>query len=581
MLIIFGFKFFQDLNTDSSVEIQKEENQSEDKEIELHEDSSDYVWSVSDIVYLDLSGNTIETNSNDVEVDGSVATIKASGTYSLSGILSDGQIVIDTDDNKTVRLILNGVSINYSDGPSIYVEEAKKVIVVLEDGTENYLSDGDGYGSDEEDSPNATVFSTADLTIYGLGGSLVVDGNYKNAISSKDGLIIKDAILELSSVDDAVRGKDYLIVENSDLSIEAGDNGLKSDNEDSGYITLSDSDIDIVSGGDAINSKSDITITNVDIDILSGGGSTKQLTSSEDSMKGIKATNSIVIYSGNINIDSADDALHSNNELIVNSGVIDISSGDDGLHADSEIEINGGEITISKSYEGIESKVVTINDGDIYIVSSDDGINIAGGNDDSSMGGRMGQGEFAVEGDSYLYINGGYIFVNASGDGLDSNGSIVMTGGDVIVSGPTNNGNGALDYNGTFDISGGSLVATGSSGMALAVSSSSSQYSLFINLTSSQGAGTEINIQTENGEDVLTLSPVKTYQSITFSSSDLENGEIYNLYVGGELIETFTISSIITNIGTAQGGMQGGGMNMNNMDGTMTMPQGGGGMMRR
>lgn len=125
-------------------------------------------------------------------------------------------------------------------------------------------------------------------------------------------------------------------------------------------------------------------------------------------------------------------------------------------------------------------EIITINDGTIHLVASDDGINASGGNGEAAMGGppMRGGGPGGFEsGDSYLYINGGYIPVDANGDGIDANGPIEMTAGTVIVNGPTNDGNGLLDYLGAFNISGGYLVAVGSSGMAKAPSTTSTQYS--------------------------------------------------------------------------------------------------------
>ncbi|MGA1826037.1 MAG: hypothetical protein ACMUIP_15385 [bacterium] len=83
-----------------------------------------------------------------------------------------------------------------------------------------------------------------------------------------------------------------------------------------------------------------------------------------------------------------------------------LASGDDGIHADAAIEINNAYINITKSYEGIESAIITINDGDIHIVSSDDKINVVGGNDGSSINGRPGQNNFTLSGNQYLSING-------------------------------------------------------------------------------------------------------------------------------------------------------------------------------
>jgi hypothetical protein len=230
---------------------------------------------------------------------------------------------------------------------------------------------------------------------------------------------------------------------------------------------------------------------------------------------------------------------------------------------------------------------VTINDGTIHIVSSDDGINVAGGNDGSSLGGRPGQNSFASSGSYHLYINGGYIAIDAGGDGLDSNGSVTMTQGVVLVNGPTNNGNGALDYMGTFDITGGFLIAVGSSGMAEAPGASSTQYSILYNFESQQAVGAVVHVETQDGQEVLTFAPSKTYQSVVLSSPALENGSTYVLYTGGSAtgtatdglytdgtytagtqVASLTISSMVTTAGTAGGGPGG--------PGGRTRPPGGG-----
>jgi hypothetical protein len=252
-----------------------------------------------------------------------------------------------------------------------------------------------------------------------------------------------------------------------------------------------------------------------------------------------------------------------------------MASGDDGIHADAALEISGGDVSITKSYEGIESSLITINDGNIHIVASDDGFNAAGGADGSSVNGRPGQNNFeSPGGDNYLYINGGYTVVNAAGDGIDANGAIEMTGGTVIVSGPTNNGNGALDYLGSFKISGGFLVAAGSSGMAQSPSEASTQYSLMVNFDAMQPAGTLFHIETEDGADVLTFMSSKEYQSVVLSSPELEKGETYLVYTGGGATGTvtdglysggtytpgtevysLTISGMVTVAGSSGGGM--------------------------
>lgn len=134
----------------------------------------------------------------------------------------------------------------------------------------------------------------------------------------------------------------------------------------------------------------------------------------------------------------------------------------------------------------------------------------------------------AVE-DALITISGGTIIVNASGDGLDSNGNAVMTGGTVLVSGSTNGGNGALDYNGTFNISGGILVAAGATGMVQATSTSSSQACINYTFSATQSANSLICLRDANGNDIVAFNPAKTYQNVIISASALSIGFTYSL----------------------------------------------------
>ena len=176
----------------------------------------------------------------------------------------------------------------------------------------------------------------------------------------------------------------------------------------------------------------------------------------------------------------------------------------------------------------------------LRIASSDDGVNIVGGVDGSGFNGRPGHNDFNSSSNNHLDINGGYIYVNATGDGIDINGSVTMTGGSLIINGPTSNMNGALDYDGTFKMTGGFLVAAGSSGMAQAPSSSSTQDYLALTYASTQSAGTMIHIETDDGEDLLTFVPVKMYKSIVLCSPDLEDGMTCVVYSGGSSTGTVT-----------------------------------------
>jgi len=533
-------------DTNSSDTSSPDTNASADNQneaIDDHEDPADYVWNSSEVIDIELNGNSITVSSLGVAtVAGSKVTITSAGTYRISGSLTDGQVIVDTNDKETVRLILNGVDISCSTSAPIYVLDAKKVVIVLQEGTENFVADGASYvleaGTDE---PNAAVFSKSDLTIYGTG-SLNVDANYNDGIASKDGLIIKSGTITVNSVDDGIRGKDYLIIKDGSITLMVGGDGLKSDNDEdatAGCISVENGAVTIVSGGDAIQAMTNVAIANGDFTLTSGGGSSSVI--GEDvSAKGLKANVSITIGGGTFVINSADDAVHSNGNVTINGGVFTISTGDDGVHADSSIVVNGGDITITKSYEGLESAAITINNGEIHIMSSDDGLNVVGGNDASGMnpgpgfggGGRQGQDTFTYSSDYYLHIYGGYIYIDALGDGIDINGAVEMTAGYLIINGPVSNANGALDF-GTFKITGGFLLAVGSSGMAQAPGATSTQESVLLNFGSSVQAGTLVNIQSSDGTELFSFIAARQYSSMAFSSAELIGGATYNVYVGG------------------------------------------------
>ena len=479
---------------------------------------------------------------------------------------------MDTTDEELVRLILNGVTIHSSTNAPLAVLNAEKVVIMLADNTENYLSDSAAYvfANPDDDEPNATLFSKSALTIAG-NGELTVDGQYNDGIASKDGLLITSGTITVNAADDGIRGKDYLMIKAGTITVNAQGDGFKADNEedtDRGYIAIESGVIAITAGGDAMQAETDLVITGGEFTITAGGGSTATL-AADVSAKGLKAGVSLTLDGGAYTIDAADDALHANTSLVINGGSFTLATGDDAIHADANVEINGGDIDITQSYEGIESAIITLNDGTVHLVSSDDGINAAGGTAETNTG--RGQGGGRASTDYNIYINGGYLVIDSGGDGVDSNGFVAMTDGVVIVNGPTMRMNSALDYDGNFTMTGGFVVAVGSSRMAQTPSESSSQSALLLNFEGIQAAGTLVHIQNSAGDEIRTFEPAKEYQSLAFASPDLVNGETYSVFLGGSSTGTvtdglyqggsytpgaeytsFTVSSVVTRIGATR-----------------------------
>ncbi len=558
----------------------------------------DSSWDGAGASQITLKGDAITLNGQGAVVNGSTVTINSAGLYTISGTLHDGQILVDTDDEALVHLVLNGAQMSSSGDSPLYIKNADKTVITLAEGSSNSItfscsSDLSGASSDEAD---AALFSKDDLTING-GGSLVVVSPHNSGISSKDDLKLVNGVITVTSGADGIKGKDSIAVRDGKITVNAGEDGLQSTNDqdrNKGFVYIEGSSLQITAQADGIQAESSVLIKGGAINICSGGGSAngikqgnqaipgmgrdKLQTSETESAKGIKATADITIENGSITLNTADDAIHSNGSVNINGGTLSASSGDDGIHSDASLVINAGDITIDKSYEGLESAAITINGGSIRLKASDDGLNTSGGSDGSSVNSRPGQNNFDISDGSQLNIHGGYIYIDAQGDGLDSNGDFAMTGGTVIVNGPTNDGNGALDYNGTGTVAGGLLLAAGSSGMAQAPGADSAQASLQLNL-GTQKAGTLLCIQNETGEEIITFSPAKDYASLLVSAPRLEQGGTYTVYLGGSSsgtvkdglysagiytpgsrVASIQLSGAVTQYGQAGGMMPGGGM---------------------
>lgn len=529
-------------------------------------------------INITLDGASASCASSLVSVDGSTVTIRAEGTYVLSGTLDDGMVIIDTDKNTKVQLVLAGVSIQNSSSAAIYIKKADKVFLTLADGTQNLLGNGGSYTSIDDNNIDAVIFSKDDLTING-SGSLTISALAGHGIVSKNDLAITGGTFAITAENHGMAGKDSIRIADGDFTITAGKDGLHASNDEdtsAGFLYIEGGNFTISSGGDGMDASSDLTIVDGNFHILAGGGkdnagphtengfggwgfSFSGNTKSNDtetsaSTKGIKASNSLSILGGTFFIDSADDGFHCNGNLSIAGGIFSVATGDDGFHADDAVTISSGTIGITDSYEGIEGKTIEISGGDITLRASDDGLNAAGGNDASGFPSRRGQDMFASQEGVGITISGGSIQINADGDGIDSNGDLTVTGGTIYVDGPTNSGNGALDKNGTALISGGTVVAVGAAGMAETFDPASTQGCILQNTAGSHAGGTVVELLDASGTVLVSYTPAKSFSSVVVSDPSITVGNTYTLNVGTEVFE---ITMDTTSYGTGKGGFGG------------------------
>ena len=285
------------------------------------------------------------------------------------------------------------------------------------------------------------------------------------------------------------------------------------------------------------------------------------LRSSAEENKAAIYTKSDLTISGNGTLDvtgTAEDAIHSKTNVTVRGGTINLKAGDDAIHADETLTILDGKVTALESEEGLEGLVVDIQGGDITVNASDDGLNASDGSGSDKAPGQATEG-------AEIRISGGVLTVKAGGDGIDSNGDLIISGGTVVVDGPSDGGNAPIDYDGKGVISGGTVFVSGDSGMFQSLNDSgSTQNSIVYYLSETQAAGTKVVVADSKGNVIYeNNSTTQAFNTVLFSTADLKSGENYIVTVG-EQSETVSISDTVNNIGEnrdgngPQGGMDGG-----------------------
>ncbi len=523
---------------------------------------------------IQLNGDSATCSSNAVQISGSTITILDEGTYILSGTLNNGMIIVNSEKSDKTQLVLNGVTIHSETSAPIYILQSDKVFITLAKDTVNTLSNGGSFTAIDENNIDSVIFSKEDITLNGTG-SLTITSPAGHGIVSKDELTITSGAYYITSSSHGITGKDNVCIANAVINIVSGKDGIHAEHADDaslGFVYIESGTFHIQSEGDGISSSATMQIENGTFDIVSGGGhknasqktsdfwggfggrgsggnkgnggnrgnmnnnTTTTTETDSTSIKGIKATSDFIINGGTFTIDSADDSIHSNTNVTINGGIFQIASGDDAFHADETLTITSGTIDITTSYEGLEGLHVKVCGGDIKLVATDDGINAAGGTDSSGFGGHRGNDRFgggfgmSSSSNGSIEITDGNLYIKASGDGMDANGTLLISGGYTIVCGPTQGDTATLDYDVSGTITGGTFIGTGGSMMAQTFSDSiQGVVSLKAGTVSAQ---TTITLTDANGNTLFSYAPELDFNIIILSSPELISGETYTVTIG-------------------------------------------------
>lgn len=501
-----------------------------------------------------------------------VLSITKGGTYLIEGKLSDGHIlVLSADEDEKVKLLLNSVDIYCSSTAPIYIESSpRETQLIVAKNSTNTLSDNASRQA-EENAANAVIYSKDDLQIQGeellqgdKEGVLNINAEFEKGIFSKDDIQIKGAQINITSADDGIRAKDFLEISGGTITVDAGGDGLRTNNEESskGDIQISGGTISVKSMLDAVQATGNLLVSGGSLTACTDGGS-KEFTASKpeqfygsssdidaqssESKKALKADEDIEISGGKLSLDSLDNAIDAKKEVKISGSTISLSTNGKAVDSGEEIEISGGVLNVSRSYEGIESEKIYLSGGETVIKAQDDALNAASSSDTigtSSAGApsvspmtskpkatphnmpkKPGGEEY--DGDCIIEISGGGHVLYSGGDGIDSNGDVKMSGGNLVVFGSENAGNGALDFDGEFEMSGGTLLAIGSAGMAQAPTQGT-----YVSFTANVSANKTVAITDKSGKEIISFVSTKPFQSVIYASPSLKSGEQYSLISG-------------------------------------------------
>ena len=423
--------------------------------------------------------------------------------------------------------------------------------------------------------------SDSDVSIEDNVITISKAGNYTVSGSSENAQIIIDASdddevsLTLSDLTLSCETSAPIYVKKAKqltVTLEDGSTNYLSTTDE--FVAIDDNNIDGV-----IFSKDNL--------ILTGSGS---LEIDSPYGHGIVTKDELTVEDGTYTMTCKKHGLSGKDGIRIVNGTFTLSTQKDGIHTDGDLTIENGDINILKSLEGLEGQTITILDGNIDIVSSDDGINAAGASDSSNsqssdnfenqkgnapqppenntggqqppelpdnqqqgmepptdngneFGGNAGGFDMDADESCSLTISGGNIHINAGGDGIDSNGTFTMTGGTVFVEGPESSGDSALDYGISATITGGSFLAIGYSGMSQNFGTDSTQYSYMTTLESTvEEVPSTITLTDSEGNTILTQDTSKTYNCVIISCPELKEGSTYTLTTASTSQE-FTPSS--------------------------------------
>uniref|UniRef100_UPI004028D0CC carbohydrate-binding domain-containing protein n=1 Tax=Agathobacter rectalis TaxID=39491 RepID=UPI004028D0CC len=414
--------------------------------------------------------NETETASSGVSISGNIITITKEGTYVLSGALSEGQIVVDTDSAK-VQLVLDNADITCASSAAIYVKNADKAFITLAEGSENILMNTAEYEAIDDNNIDAVIFSKDDLTLNGKG-TLTINSEYGHGIVSKDDLKFVGGTYNITAENHAFSGKDSVRIAEGTYNLTSGKDGIHSENADDdekGFVYIASGDFTIESTGDGIDASYVVQIDDGDFDITAGDGAENVTKTHNDMLGGGPGGD---MRGGNSKGGDGSDGSVSGSASDKQSGQTPPdrpdSGSSDGSRPDEKASDNTGGQTAQtppdkpgtdtsdgqQSDKNLQSKDVadsTTASGASSASSDTDSEAASSTSSDTDSTSTKG-----IKSDGALYVNGGTFTINSADDAFHSNSDITINDGTYTIS----SGDDGIHADSALLVNGGTITVT-------------------------------------------------------------------------------------------------------------------------
>ena len=483
---------------------------------------------------ITLADQTATVTGQGASFSDQTLTITQTGTYVLTGSGKNIKLVVEAADTDQVHLVFQNLTLE-GEGTLLQINKAQEVVISLAEGSQNALTESQASGDEEV---KATIHSQVPLTLNGTG-NLTLTALTKNALEVEDDLKVLGGTYTVKAANHGFKAEGALAIEAATLTIEAGKDGLHAEHDETterANISLNPTQLSIAATEDGVDAGNELTIK----------GGTITVSQSEEGLE----ARVIRQLGGDVTIKSSDDGVNASagsssktsdtsatsktTDASATSNTADTSSSasqattDSATASTSASQATADPAATSQVDQANKDKNATPPSPPAGQAPPQGGQPPQNG---QGPGGMPPGGQEESDPSLQIILEGGTLTIDAEGDGIDSNGTVSISGGSLVVNGSVQGGNGPLDAAGDITITGGRVWALGTSDMLQGFAQGSTQASITANIAGT--AGQTLIILDAKGKEVARQTASKDFQAVIMSSADLVDGQTYTIQVEG------------------------------------------------